>query len=295
MKKEWSGKTRGGTFGQKSLIFYFRHGSITFIYLILRVIVVFYMIFARKGRNAIYNYFRKIHSLPALRSLLMTYKNHYLFGQSMLDKYALFCGNTGKYNMSFEGRESFDEALTSDNAIIITSSHCGNFELAGYLMNQNLKKINAIAFGGESQVYQQARTDNLNKNNITLIPVADDLSHIYAINNALSNGEVLIVPGDRIFEGSRFTETDFMGRRARFPDGPFVLAARYNVSLFSLFVMKEADFKYKTYVKRLDSPDTVEMKNSDKSRLLTRRYVSALEEIVTMYPAQWYNFYKFWN
>jgi len=295
MKKEWSGKTKGGTFGQKSLLFYFRHGSVSLTYFILSFVVIFFMIFARKGFKSIYSYFRQIHSFGSFKSFLMTYKNHYLFGQSMLDKYALFCGNPGKYHMQFSGREAFDEALKSEKGIIIVSSHCGNFELAGYMMKQNSKKVNAIAYGGESQVYQQARVSGLSKNNISLIPVSEDFSHIYAINNALLNGEILIVPGDRVYEGSKTSEYDFMSGRAKFPDGPFLLATKYDINLFSIYVMKESAFHYMTFVEQLNLPEDTELNKHDKKNTLTTRYIQYLESIVIRYPAQWYNFYKFWN
>jgi len=295
MKKEWSGKTRGGNFGQKSLIFYFRYGSVTLSYFILALAVPFYMIFARKGYLSIYNYFREIHSCGIARSVIMTYRNHYLFGQSMLDKYALFCKNRKRYALSFDGREAFDRALAGKQGIIIVSSHCGNFELAGYILKQDMKKINAIAFGGESPVYQQARETSLSEHNITMIPVKEDLSHIYAINEALKNGEILIVPGDRVFEGSRITERKFMGRMAKFPAGAFHLAEKYNTEIFSIFVMKESDFHYKTIVRSLSEPAENEMPKNARIEAMANRYASTLGSVVMQYPAQWYNFYKFWE
>jgi len=295
MKKEWSGKTRGGNFGQKSLIFYFRHGSVAFSYFFLALVVPFYMLFARKGYKSIYSYFRKIRSCGVARSFIMTYRNHYLFGQSMFDKYALFCNNGKKYKLTFDGREAFDEALKGKQGIIIISSHCGNFELAGYILRQNLKRINAIAFGGESQVYQQARENILSENNITLIPVSDDFSHIYAINKALSNGEILIVPGDRVYEGSKRVERNFLGHVARFPSGPFHLAEKYNTRVYAIFVMKEADFHYKTIVRPVSVPQKEGMTKAERIELMADNYVQTLESVVNQYPAQWYNFYKFWD
>lgn len=295
MKKEWSGKTRGGNFGQKSLIFYFRYGSVALSYFFLAIIVPFFMLFARKGYKSIYSYFRKIHSRSVASAFLLTYRNHYLFGQSMLDKYALFCNNRKKYELSFDGREAFDQALTEKQGIIIISSHCGNFELAGYILRQELKKINAIAYGGESRVYQQARESSLSENNISLIPVSDDFSHIYAINNALTKGEILIVPGDRVYEGSKITERNFMGHPAKFPAGPFHLAVKYNARVFAIFVMKISDFHYKTIVRSLSDNTGEGLTKQERIDLMSDRYVNTLESVTAEYPAQWYNFYKFWN
>ena len=90
---------------------------------------------------------------------------------------------------------SIGRALLFCDFFIIGSSfflfHVGNFELNGYLMRQDEKPINGLIFGGEAKVVQKYRAFVLNSNNVNLIPVEEDMSHIFLINKALTDGEIV--------------------------------------------------------------------------------------------------------
>ena len=293
MDRTWSGKTEGGTFGQRYLLWYFRHGSIRLLYIVLALVVPFYMLFAHKRYLAIYHYFRKILHRSVLSSFVSTYRNHFLFGQAMFDKMALFAGRTDKYRLELVGNEVFDNQLDNPKGIVMASSHCGHFELAGHILKQNKKNINALAFGDENPDYQQARQKSLDKHNITLIPAKEDMSHILVVNNALQNGEIVISPSDRAYKGSRMAKFNFLGKEADFPTGPFYFASRFNTNLFTVFVMKEGPFHYKGYVYQL--PVITDSKNANQNAIDTAKgYVEIYEKIMKKYPLQWYNFFEFW-
>ena len=81
----------------------------------------------------------------------------------------------------------------------MATSHMGNSELSGYLLRQNKKRINGLIYGGEAKEIQENRMKISEENNMRLIPVSNDLSHIFLITEALSNGEILNIPSDRVF------------------------------------------------------------------------------------------------
>jgi predicted LPLAT superfamily acyltransferase len=295
MNKEWSGKPSGSTFSQKSLMLYLRHGSISLAYLVMSFSIILFIIFSAKATRSIYHYFRLIHSFSRFKSIWMTYKNYYQFGQSLVDRFALFAGRSDKYNMDIPANKQFEDALNSEKGMIIISSHCGNFEIAGFLIYQEKKRINAIVFGGESDLYQEARMKSLSNNNIFLIPVKEDMSHVYSINESLQKGEILIIPGDRIFDHSRYSDRLFLGKMAKFPLGPHYLASKYNVNVFSVFVMKESKFHYKPIVHSHNPADKNQLSQIEKVEAFISSYVNHFENIVRQYPTQWYNFYRYWN
>ena len=296
MNKEpqWKGKTHGGTLGQRGLFLFFRYLSLSLGYAILSIVVVFYMIFSRKGFKAIWFYFREIHSLGVLRSFAKTYTNHFLFGQTLLDKFALFAGKKNKFKVTVTGQEYFDEILNSPKGAIIASSHVGNFEISGYLLRQTQKRINGIVYGGENPVIQEYRQRILAENNVYQIPIAEDMSHIFAINSVLSKGEILSMPCDRVFTGNKAESMPFLGKPANFPTGAYHLAVKFNVPVLSLFVIKESAKHYHVFINRLDAGES-SLSAKEKVKALAVSYVSQLETIVKKYPEQWYNFYPFWG
>ncbi|MCX6226567.1 MAG: lipid A biosynthesis (KDO)2-(lauroyl)-lipid IVA acyltransferase [Bacteroidia bacterium] len=297
MKKspQWKGRTHGGALGQKGLFFFFKYMNLSLGYAILSVVIVFYMIFSRTGFKSIWFYFRKIQGNGVVKSLINTYKNHYLFGQTLLDKFALFAGKKQTFKMSITGQKYFDEIINSSKGAIIASSHVGNFEISGYLLRQTQKRINGIVYGGENPVIQQYRERILNEKNVFQIPIADDMSHIFTINNVLSQGEILSMPCDRVYTGNKITSLKFMGQMARFPTGAYHLAVKFQVPVLTLFVMKESAKSYHIFISRIDSYSSDDLSVMQKVDELARNYVAGLETILKEYPRQWFNFYKFWN
>jgi predicted LPLAT superfamily acyltransferase len=296
---QWKGRTHGGSLGQKGLLLFFRYTNLTWGYfisfIILSVVVVFYMIFRPAGFKPIWYYFRKIHCYGKFKSLLKTYKNHFLFGQTLFDKFTLFSGKKNIFKISITGQEFFDEIINSPKAAIIASSHVGNFEISGYLLQQKKKRINGIVYNEENPVIQKYRQKILAENNVFQIPVLEDMSHVFTINNLLSRGEILTMPCDRVFTGNKYLNLEFMGKTANFPTGAYHLAVKFDLPVLTLFVLKNSPKHYHISINRIDRFSSGDLSPKEKVETLATNYVRELEKILKEYPEQWYNFYKFWD
>ena len=291
-KREWKGVTGGNTLGQKAMKMLFCVVNVRVGYFILAFVVPFYMLFARKGYLAIYRYFREQHGYSVIKSFLKTYRNHFLFGQMMLDRFAVYAG---KKNFLIDNPENdiFLGVVNSQRGGIAASSHVGNPELCGYLLNHNEKRINCLIFGGEAKEVQKNRTSLLNNNNIRLIPVLDNMSHIFLINEALSNGETLSMPCDRSFGSNKTVTCDFLNGKADFPVGAFVMAVQFNVPVVTMFALKVSASRYRVHIIPIPTPQ--EGNKREQINEMTRSYAKILEGIVKQYPEQWFNFYNFWK
>jgi predicted LPLAT superfamily acyltransferase len=294
-KSSWRGKTGGGNFGQLALFQYFRYGSISFAYCIMSCAIFFYLIINYKATRNIYFYFRSKHRYSIFKSAISTYRNHYLFGKTLIDKFAFFAGKRDKYSVDLINNEYFTE-LDSDvnRGALLLQSHVGSSELAGYFFSQNSKVINAIIFGGESPVFQEYRSKLLTGHNVRLIPVTDGFSEVFEINNALGNNDFVSMTADRIYEGSKNIELNFLGAKAEFPLGPFQIAVKLHVPVLALFVMQNGYKKYCCHVFKIEALKDETVDTKTQIEMLAQKYVSTLEQIVKKYPLQWYNFHKFW-
>ncbi|MDR0795054.1 MAG: lysophospholipid acyltransferase family protein, partial [Tannerella sp.] len=177
---------------------------------------------------------------------------------------------------------------------IIAGSHIGNPELCGYLLSQQKKRINGLIFGGEAKEVQKNRSRVLEDNNVRLIPVSDDMSHIFYINEALSNGEFVSMPCDRNFGCGKCVECDFLNGKADFPIGAFVLAVQYQAPVIALFVLKKSASLYRIHVTSIPFPPD-NLTKREQINEMTKTFVRELERITQLYPEQWFNFYKFWK
>jgi predicted LPLAT superfamily acyltransferase len=100
--------------------------------------------------------------------------------------------------------------------------------------------------------------------------------------------------GDRTVD-ARFVEVDFLGAPARFPLGPFVLAALSGAPMTATFNVQTG---LRTYDLVAFEPETYAFDRSrDKNAQLkswVEGYVRKLEQMVRKHPYQWFNFYDFW-
>jgi predicted LPLAT superfamily acyltransferase len=259
----------------------------------MAAVVPFYMLFARKGYLAIYHYFRQQHGYPAWKAFRNTCRNHFLFGQVILDRFAVFSGRRKDFDIEIVGDEHFQRLCNGEKGFVIVGSHVGNFEIAGYSLGQDKKRINALIFGGETQTVQQNRSKILGNNNINLISVSADMSHLFAANVALQNGEIVSMPADRIFGSAKSVECDFLNGKADFPVGAFALAASFEVEVLAIFCVKISAKKYRIYCRCISH--TSNATKREKIANLAKAYVIELENIVKQYPEQWFNFYEFWK
>jgi predicted LPLAT superfamily acyltransferase len=302
--RAWVGKTGGGNIGQRGLMLLFNLFGLRSLYAILAFVVPFYMLFSHKGYLAIYRYFRRQFGYSVWKSFCWTYKNHFRFGQVILDRFAVFAGKN-PFEVEIVGNDYFQRLSDGKKGFVIVGSHVGNFEIGGYLLHSDKKAFNAVAFGGETETVQQNRSKLLTNNNIKLIPVRQDMSHLFAANVALQNGEVLLIAADRIFGSSKSMECEFINGKADFPVGALALAAAFEVEVLALFCIKISAKKYKIFVKPVCDNSAADMrqaaddmqKKNRKSKIGNQisQYAKEVEKIVRQYPEQWFNFYEFWN
>lgn len=294
MDRKWSGKTQGGTFGQKSVLFYFKYGSLRLAYLFLYFIIPFYLIFDRKGYHAIHWYSK--HCINKKRSfhLPFIFKNFYNFGQVFIDRFALFGNPKNRFEFIYENKELFDQYLKGEKGFIVTSAHVGNFELLSYSIDKIEKTLHPILFGGEAEVFQKLRSGVFSDKNIEPIILNEEGSYIFEINNALQKGGIVSMPADRTIGKSKVFTTQFLGHSATFPLGVFHIASSLDVPILTIFVVKEKYKVYKVYISELQVDREVQNKHKT-AELLGNAYVHNLERILQKYPNQWYNFYQFWD
>ena len=112
------------------------------------------------------------------------------------------------------------------------------------------------------------------------------------MSSALSDGEILSIPGDRIFGSPRSVECDFFGGKAKFPLGPFAIAVQRDTPLLAVFVMKETSSRYKIQINCINSQGK---DNRERTANAAQHFALLLEAVVRQYPEQWFNYYSFWK
>lgn len=289
-ERKWEGTTYGNSLMHKWLIVLLRVIDIRIIYIFTYVFVIPPCLF-RPGFKHIYRYFRERWGYRPVKAFSKTYQNHCMFGQVVIDRFAMYAGK--HFDADIEGYEFFQQLESEPDAFIQLSSHIGNYEMAGYTLVSTKKPFNALVFFGEKQSVMENRSNMFSDKNIRMIPIKEDMSHLFLIDHALQQGEIVSMPADRIFGSKKSVTESLLGAKVKLPLGPFSVATMRGLNVLAVNVMKSSTKGYTIYVKPL-SYDKQAPRNKQIEQL-ARSYVTELERIIKMYPTQWYNYFDFWS
>ncbi|MBN1416210.1 MAG: hypothetical protein JW973_14000 [Bacteroidales bacterium] len=292
----WKGKTRGGLTGYKIFVAVLQYSGLPFAYFLLRFVAFYFFLFSPKSFSAIYHFYRKRFAFGFFRSLLYVYRNYYIFGQVILDKVASMAGFPAKFTFTYEGEEHLRKMVEEGTGGLLISAHIGNFEMAGNMLERLKTNINIIMFDAEHASIKDY-LDTITSRNFNAIVIKEDNTHIYEINNAFREKQIICIHGDRFIRGSKTMAMEFMGDKADFPTGPFYLAMKYNVPVSFVFAMKESKKHYHFYATPPEyyQQQGLQVKRDQTIGTIIQVYSNAMEKMIRKYPAQWFNYYNFWK
>lgn len=287
---EWDGKSKGNLLGYKIFVFCIRNFGVRTSYAVLYFVASYYFLFLTKTNKVTFYYFHNRLGYSKRKARRMVFWSYYTFGQTLIDKTAISAGLRNKFTYEFDGIEKLQQALANKQGGVLISAHIGNFEIAEYFFSEldDNFQINLVTTDLEHEAIKEYLNKIGTASKIKFIFIKDDLSHIYDINNALSNNELICLTGDRYFEGVKHLSESFLGEEANFPAGPFLIASRLKVPVIFVYVMKEKNLHYHLYARQ------AEVKHRDAQGLLNT-YIENVESMIKKYPLQWFNYFDFWR
>ncbi len=290
---QWQGKSKGTRLGYSIFIGILKRWGVGPAYFLLRFVSFYYFLFSRRSSKAIWYYFRKRLRFGFFSSLGKLYRNYFLFGQTIIDRIILMSGIPNRFTFHFDGEENLHAIVGQGRGGLLLSAHIGNWEIAGHLLKRLDTRINIVMYDGERQKLKEYLTGVTGNRNAHIIVIKNDLSHIYEITEALGRNELVCMHADRFMEGNKTLELPFLGRNARFPAGPFMLAARLKVPVTFVFAVKESSLHYHFFAS--EAREYITGEKAEVPGRIAADFVQAMEEKVRQYPVQWYNYYPFWN
>lgn len=289
----WQGKSKGTTFGYSIFVAVIKKFGVRPAYVLLAVVAFYYFLFSFKTSKIIYNFYRQRLHYSGFSSLLKLYKNYYRLGQTLIDKIAIMSGAAVNFTFNFDGEENLRNITALQKGGLLLSAHIGNWEIAGYLLKRLNTRINIVMFDGEHQKIKEYLKSVTGETTANIIVIKNDLSHVFEINEALKNNELVCMHADRFVEGNKTIETNFLGSPAKFPLGPFLLAAKFKVPVAFVFAVKESAFHYHFF--STEAKDYAAYEKEEAITQMLKGFANAMEEKVKTYPEQWFNYYDFWK
>jgi predicted LPLAT superfamily acyltransferase len=287
----WQGRSQATVTGYRIFGFFIRHLGVRAAYFILLFVAGYYFCFSPKSSRPILDLYRRRLHFPALKALWLLYANYFRFGQTLIDKFAVLAGQQSAFTFAFEGGPHLDAMVALGEGGILLSAHAGNWEAAGQLLSRLNRPVSIVMYDGEDANIKQYLQQSANKK-FQVIFVQKDLSHIFKINAALAANELVCIHADRFLPGAKTLNIDFLGAPARFPEGPFLLALKFSAPVTFVYAFKETATHYQLSA---TPPQQYHTARHDTVQTIAAAYAHTLEAKVRQYPAQWFNYYDFWN
>jgi predicted LPLAT superfamily acyltransferase len=291
---QWQGKSKGNKLGYSIFVFVVKTFGVAPAYFLLRFVALYYFLFSAQSSAHIFDYFRNRHGFDKWKSRKKVYANYFVFGQTLLDKIIVMAGVENKFTYNFDGEENLHAIVKGGKGGILISGHVGNWEVAGHLLKRLNTRINVVMYDAEHQRIKSYMEEVTGGRNFNVIVIREDMSHVYAIGEALLKNELICLHADRFLEGTKTERIPFMGDPAQFPVGPFALSAAFRVPVSIVFAFKESYTHYHFFGSELLTKNDDESKTQFTHRLMNT-FVQQLEEKVKRYPEQWFNYYNFWT
>lgn len=294
-------REKGSIHGMRVLIWLYRHVGRWSLRLLLHPIILYYTLTAGTARRASREFLERVARARGESkrvTWLDVYAHLYQFGLAASDKFAAWNGDIPREEVTVHGREVFEEFVASTRGAVFVGSHLGNLDLCRALVNKDKRvRINAVVFNKNALKFQSALTAASLDANVNLIHVEEiGVDTALLLQQKIEEGEAVIIVGDRTSVQSvgRVVYADFLGDRAPFSEGPWILARILQCPVYLIFCLKEDDgyhLYFEHFASDLDCPRPARKQFMEQK---VQAYADRLSYFALRSPMQWFNFYDFW-
>lgn len=225
-----------------------------------------------------------------------TFRHYHTFAATILDRVFLFNDKYSRFDVRVHGETVMADLAARGGGCFLLGAHMGSFEIVRALgrkypnvrvslvmYEENARKFNSVLRAINPSVALQ------------VIPLGNADSML-KVDAALVRGDFVGILADRTIQDEGTVVRDFLGAPARFPLGPFRLAAMLKRPIVLMFGLYRGKNRYDIHFERLvDMREIPRERRHDAIEQAVTSYVSRLEHYCRIAPFNWYNFYDFWH
>lgn len=263
--------------------------------LLVRGIALWYALFDKPSRRASREWFTTVHGKPP--TWAMTYGHILRFAQTALDRIFLLRGKTDVFDVTRTGAHHLQNAQQAGKGAVLLGAHLGSFEAMRAGADGDELTVNIIGHFENAKMIN-ALFEKLDPGKAAKVIHIESTSidFIFKVQQRIEAGEFVAILGDRTGLNEKTITANFFGRPARFPAGPFTLAAVLKCPVLLTFGLYQEPNRYDLYCEPFSDAISLPRKDRQKHlRALVQRYADRLEEFARKSPDNWFNFYDFWE
>jgi len=176
---------------------------------------------------------------------------------------------------------------------LLVTGHVGNWEM-GAVTLRNHGLVPAVVGQPELDPRVHAMRQQLRERlGVESIDIGSSMTTAFRVREAIEKGRAVALLVDRAYPEDRVI-VPYLGRPTPFLRSPALLARFCDCELVSGFFLRNSDGSYRNVWGSPIRADRSLSPDEDARRVMTR-VAGELGAVVRAHPAQWYNFYRFWD
>ena len=262
---------------------------------LVSLIAMFYRLTDKKAVRTSRDWLRRVHGKEP--SFWAIYRHIHTFTQVTLDRIFLVSGKTRGLKFTRTGNHFLAAQFASGQGAVLLGGHLGSFEAMRSGGDEDQIKINILGHFANAKMINELLTRLDPERAATVIHIGDDpVGQMARVHDRIAAGDFVALLGYRTGLNERTVEVTFFGEPARFPAGPFLLAALMKCPVYLTFGLYRRPNQYDLSCEPF--ADKLHLPRKDREaglREIVQRYADRLEHYARQAPENWFNFYDFWN
>ena len=262
--------------------------------LVLRGIALYFVLFSPKARRNGRIYLAR--ALGRAPTWLDGYRHMMGFASTVHDRVYLLNDRFDLFDIQFVGDDAVHQALLRQPGALLFGAHLGSFEVlramahahahapvAMLMYEANARKINAILNainpGAHQDVVALGHPDSMLK-----------------ARDRLDAGCLVGLLADRSLANDSTAECMFLGAPARFPLGPWRMAAMLRRPVFFMAGLYRGGNRYRLHFELIADFSAIERTDREAAiEQAMQAYADRLGDFCRQAPYNWFNFFDFWQ
>jgi predicted LPLAT superfamily acyltransferase len=256
-------------------------------------ICLYFLVFSPSDRGASRRYLRK--ALGREPRLADVWRHFHAFGAVILDRMYLLAGQFGRFDVRVYGEDIVAALRDRGAGGLLLGAHLGSFEIIRFLGREKCDMPVRLVMYKEHAQNLNSVLDAVDP--ACAMPVIElgTIDSMLQVAEALREGEFVGMLADRNIEGEGTAPCAFFGERARFPLGPFRLAAMLRQPLILMVGLYRGGNRYDIHFEMLEDLSRAGRGREQLVRESMEKYAARLEHYCREVPYNWFNFYDYWS
>jgi predicted LPLAT superfamily acyltransferase len=261
---------------------------------ILYGIALYFVLSAPRERMASAGYLARVKGKTP--GPLEIYRHFFTFSTVIMDRLFFLAGRTEQLSVALHGETVFDEMRAENRGFLLASAHFGSFEALRVMgISGEDLPVKALMHTDTSSQLNELLSSFNPAVTESVIPLGRP-GAMLDVKEWVDNGGIVGILADRITDGEKMIDVDFLGAPAAFPLGPWLLAGMLKVPVLLCFAVYRGKGHYDIYFEMLtDAFDTDRRDRQAAAERLAARYADRLAYYCRLAPYNWFNLFDFWN